>query len=248
MLLDKIAIALISPLGTALILGAMALILVGFRKRRWAWMLGTTALVWLLAWSLPVASNRLQKMVEMDYPPVPIEALPHAQALVVLGGCVRPAEVDGPGPDLSRASDRLWHTARVYHAGKAPLVVLSGGSRPEICATSEAEAMRQHLLDLGVPTGATLLEEHSRNTRQNASFTADILRERGVTHILLVTSALHMRRAIGQFQAQGLTVTPAATDHEARSHFDWEDWLPDAHALDASARTLKEIIGVAAGR
>jgi uncharacterized SAM-binding protein YcdF (DUF218 family) len=245
---DKLLIALISPLGTALVLGGLALLLARGSCRRWATGLGVLALVWLWGWSLPVVSQALLAAVEADHPVVPVQDLPHAQAIVVLGGSVTPPERAGQLPDLTATADRVWHGARLFHAGKAPLLVLTGGSNPAVSITSEAEAMRLLLSDLGVPAGVTLLEERSRNTRENARYTADLLQPRGVSRILLVTSALHMRRAAGLFEAQGFTVIAAATDHEARSRFDWTDWLPTADALDGSGRAMKELLGRAAGR
>ena len=56
-----------------------------------------------------------------------------------------------------------------------------------------------------------------------------------------------MPRARALFEAQGLMVTPAATDHEARSRFTAADWLPDAQALHGSARAFKELLGRATG-
>jgi uncharacterized SAM-binding protein YcdF (DUF218 family) len=108
--------------------------------------------------------------------------------------------------------------------------------------------MRTFMSELGVPTEAMVLEGLSSNTRQNAQFTADILFPQGINKIILVTSALHMRRAVASFEKQGFTVIPAATDHEVRSRFDWTSFLPSASALDGSGRAIKEIVGRAAGR
>ena len=245
---DKLLIALISPLGTALVLGALALLLARRQCKRANWLLGLLAWLWLGGWSLPVTSHYLRGWLEAPYPAVAPAQLPQAQAIAVLGGGIRPPEHGQTLPDLNSAADRVWHAARLFHAGKAPLLVLSGGSNPAVSATSEAQAMRGLLTDLGVPDTALLLEAHSRNTRQNAQFTADLLRQRGVSRILLVTSALHMPRAVPLFEAQGLTVIPAATDHEARHHFTATDWLPDASALDGSARAMKELVGRWVGR
>ena len=194
---DKLLIALISPLGTALVLGVLALLLARGAYRRWAMRLGVLALLWLWVWSTPIARYALLGAVEAGYPPVQVQALPQAQAIVVLGGGVTPPERAGELPDLTAAADRVWHGARLFHAGKAPLLVLSGGSNPAVSASSEAEAMRLLLSDLGVPADALVLEARSRNTRDNARYTAELLRPRGVSHILLVSSALHMRRAAG---------------------------------------------------
>lgn len=245
-MLDKFVIALISPLGSALALGVIALLLSAMRRLRWGWGVAVLAVLWLTAWSLPIVSHALRGALESDFPPVEAASLPNAQAIVVLGGGIRPPGVAGAVPDLGGAADRVWFASRLFHAGKASVIVLSGGSNPQVSATSEARAMRGFAADLGVPAGVMLLEEQSRNTRENARFTAELLPP--PAHILLVTSALHMQRAKALFEASGFTVTPAPTDHEARTRFSAVDWLPDAEALDGSARAIKEMLGRRTGR
>ena len=247
-LLSKIAIALISPLGSALALALLALVLGAWGRRRWALGLGSAALVWLWLWSLPVASSWLLVQAEARYPVVPVQALPKAQAIVVLGGAMHAATRAQALPGLSAAADRVWHAARLYHGTRAPLLVLSGGTDPRVNLTSEAQAMRVLLLDLGVPDAAMLLEGNSRTTQENARFTADLLHQRGMDQILLVTSAVHMRRAVALFEAAGLRVTPAATDYAAAAPPGLLGWLPDAGALEVSGRGLKELVGAAVTR
>ena len=243
-LLSKVVIMLLSPLGSALVVALLALLLGAWHHRRWALGLGSLALAWLWLWSLPVVSDCLLGQIEAAYPVVPVQALAPAQAVVVLGGGMRAVTRAHPLPDLAEASDRVWHAARLYHAGKAPLLVLTGGSDARVSLTPEAQAMRALLHDLGVPDAAMLLEGNSRTTQENARFTAPLLQERGIRHILLVTSALHMRRAIWHFEAVGLQVTPAATDPAVGAMPGLLGWLPDAYALDASGRGLKELAGL----
>ena len=243
---DKLVIALISPLGSALALGVLALLLSARRRLKGGLVAAALAVLWLTVFSLPIVSHALRGALETDHPPVEPVSLPTAQAIVVLGGGIRPPDVAGGVPDLSGAADRVWFAARLFHAGKAPVMVLSGGSNPQVSATSEARAMREFAVDLGIPIGAMLLEEQSRNTRENARFTAELLRPSA--HILLVTSALHMHRAKALFETNGFTVTPAPADHEARTRFGAVDWLPDAEALDGSARAIKELVGRRVGR
>jgi len=177
--------------------------------------------------------------------PKAIAALAKAPAMVVLGGAVSPPQLGGSEIDLHAGADRVWYAARLFHAGKAPLLVLSGGSDPEYQAYSEARAMATFLADLGVPAQAMVLEEQSRNTRQNAANSAALLKSRGINRILLVTSALHMPRAVALFMAQGLQVIPAPTDFEAiqSPQPGLLAWLPDAGALDGSGRAMKELVG-----
>ena len=247
MFLTKLAIALISPLGTALALWLLALLLLMLRWRRLAVTAGMLGGLWLAVWSTPELSYRLQALTEAAFPPQAAAALPPAPALVVLGGGIAPPGAGDVAPDLSSAADRVWFAAQLYHAGKAPLLILAGGSDPSVSRTSEAAAMQRLLTDLGVPAAAMLREERSRNTRENARFSAELLRERGIEQILLVTSALHMRRALGLFEATGLQVIPAATDHEAKRAPPGLRWIPSTDALDASGRTLKEWVGRLAG-
>jgi uncharacterized SAM-binding protein YcdF (DUF218 family) len=242
-LISKIAIAFISPLGTACFLATIALLFCASGSRRWALRVGTAAVLWLWLWSMPVVSAWLLSQLERDSPVVPIEATAVAQAIVVLGGAIRPPIALNDWPDLGPAADRVWHAARLYHAGKSSLLVLSGSTDQAVHTRSEANAMQTFLQHLGVPKTATLLEDASRNTQENASFTANLLNQRGINHVLLVTSALHMPRAVTHFEAQGLQVTPAATDHSHQTMYGLMAWLPDARALEDSSRGLKEVIG-----
>lgn len=202
-------------------LGAVAVLLALSKWRRFSLLLGLLALGWLWVWSLPVASDRLRATLEGQFPLVTMSALPQVDAIVVLGGGVTPPSMGSDMPNLEGGADRVWFGARLFHAGKAPLVVLSGGSDPEYSAFSEAESMALFIGALGVQRNVLLLGSSSRNTTQNAVFTAGLLAERGVNRILLVTSALHMPRAVARFEAAGMTVVPASTDRELLSRLGW---------------------------
>ena len=153
-----------------------------------------------------------------------------------------------PYANLGPAADRVWHAARLYQAGKAPWVVLSGGADLSLAQESEAKAMAGFIKDLGVPNLALFLEEQSRTTSQNASMTAELLKGLNIHHILLITSALHMERAKRLFEKQGLQVEAIATDHEATvMPVGALAYLPDAEALSNSAIAMKELAGRVAG-
>lgn len=249
MLIAKIASLLISPLGTALLLALFALIAAAAGRARMAMASGVAGVFWLWVWSTPAASLWARYMIEQQHPPRAVASVPSARAIVVLGGGVTPPTVHRNAATLTAAADRLWHAARLYRAGKAPLILVSGGADPEVSTGSEARAMRSFLTDLGVPGWAIVLEEKSRNTRQNAEHSAALLRSRGVDRVILVTSALHMERARLQFAAQGMRVEPAPIDHEgAPRPTQVMDILPTTEALDGSARAFKELVGQAVVR
>ncbi|KAA6185148.1 YdcF family protein [Thiohalocapsa marina] len=244
--LDKLITQLAYPLGLSLALCCLALLLLGLRRRRLAAASLLVAVGWLGVWSLPVVSDALRWSLEGRFEARPVAALPAADAVVVLGGGMRAPPPGRPYPDLGAGADRAWQAARLFHAGKADIVILSGGrfawqgERP-----SEAEAMRAFLRDLGVPDTALRLEGRSRNTRENAVETARLLAASGLERVLLVTSALHMPRALASFRATGVEVIPAPTDFEVMPEPAHPlRWLPDAAALADSTRALKEYLGL----
>ncbi|OOZ31694.1 hypothetical protein BOW34_06315 [Solemya velum gill symbiont] len=244
-LIEKTAALLIAPLGFSLLLGLIALLLAMKDWRRGANFFGVVALAWLYIWSTPLASERLLALLERQYPPVPMADLASAPVAVVLGGGIAAPKLPHRlAPDLNDASDRAWYAARLYREGKVKSILLSGGVDSRLGGLAEAESMAIFLRDLGVPKSALILEKASLNTRQNAAQVKETLGKQGIDHILLVTSAAHMPRAIGHFRAQGLRVTPAATDHRAvDANLDVRKLLPDAGALSDSGMAFKEWVG-----
>lgn len=243
-LLEKVATLLALPLGTVLLLGLTALLALACKRHRLCGGLLATALLWLWMCSTPIASVLLLGPLVGQFPPQRLEDLPSADAIVVLGGAVLPATDVRPVPHLHTTSDRVWHAARLFHAGKAPLVVASGGTVwPRPGRPSAAVSMREMLEALGVPNAAVVLEEESRTTRQNAVHTARIATERGITDILLVTSPWHLPRAVAAFRAAGLHAIPAPSDY-ARGPFEprLPAFVPSATALSMSTKAMREIL------
>jgi len=119
----------------------------------------------------------------------------------VLGCRVRP---DGsPSSQLRR---RVALAVTLYEAGVAPLLVMSGGGGP----VSEAEVMAGLARAAGVPVTALLCEAVSRNTAENALNSARLLREAGLSRVVLVSSRAHLLRAHWLFRLAGLRVVGSA--------------------------------------
>ena len=110
----------------------------------------------------------------------------------------------------------------------------------------ESQLIADLLVELGVPRSALILETGSRTTRENAVNTAAIFKEHGWRNGLLVTSGVHMPRALATFQKVGLSLVPAATDiYAGPPRLDTLlDVVPDAGALARTASAVKEIIGL----
>jgi cyclophilin family peptidyl-prolyl cis-trans isomerase len=73
----------------------------------------------------------------------------------------------------------------------------------------EADAMRTELVRAGVPAETIVRERCSLSTRENARFTAALLRRRGMRRVIVVTCDWHLPRALAAFRRAGLEVEGA---------------------------------------
>lgn len=247
LLLSKALTYVAMPLGSAVLLTALGLTSLLVKRILLGALLMLLGLGWVGLWATPVFSDWVRGGLESRYPPRAADVLPVADVIVVLGGGIDVPFAPRVYPDLGAGADRVWHGARLYHAGKAPRILVSGGMLPwRQTGLTEAEAMQAFLIALGVPRSAILLESTSATTRDNAVETARVMADIGLESAILVTSALHMRRAEGSFRAAGISAVPAATDHEVVNDGPLTplDLLPQADALESSSRALKELIGL----
>jgi len=203
--------------------------------------------------STPAFSSYLRASLEHRFPPVPVSEAPSADAIVVLGGAVGVGGASGVEADLKDTSDRVLHAARLYHAGKAPVIItVSALIACEDPWKSEAIAMRWFLNQLGVPENAIISETGSLNTSQDALKTKRVLESKGLNRVLLVTSVGHMRRALATFRSAGIQAIASPTDYEilncrkspsGNEKFNILGFLPDAEALADSTKAIKEYFG-----
>ena len=179
-----------------------------------------------------------------DIPRLPSDIPPGA--IIVLGADYRHAQQYTVGP---RTLERLAEAARQERRLRLPVLV--SGGRPGAADDSLAEMMSTVLQnDFGVPV--RWREDRSRNTFENAAFSADILRRAGVPSALLVTHGLDMARALWSFRAVGYPVIPAAPRQQIVGQHPVEEapwrWLssyfPQVPALLVSYNALHELIGL----
>ena len=179
--------------------------------------------------------------LEARYPAFAPEELPNADAIVVLGGGIEAEGKFGRWGDLNEASDRILLGAELWHSKKAPRIIVSGGGTQG--PISEAARMRDVLIRLGIPTDAIMLENASLTTQENAKKVAQLTGVSG-QHILLVTSSLHMRRALALFTTQGFTVTAAPADHRVHKYpHAIPGWMPTVEHMTTSTAAIHEWVG-----
>lgn len=250
MFLKQVLQRILSPLGLALLCllaGALLPARFGRTARRAAF----AGVIVLGVPSLPVFADMFLKSLEDFTPALGLESYPLADAIVVLGGTAAPQWGLGyPAEEL--AGSRLLAAARLFRLGKARKIVATSGIsyRTESGQTrTEAEDMRDILVDMGVPLDAIVVETRALDTRQNAGFSSQLLKAEGSNKILLVTTAYHLRRAMFWFEKNGLTVHPVGAGRSVRQGaIRAIDCLPSAAALNRSTAALKEYLGLAHAR
>lgn len=160
-------------------------------------------------------------------------------AIVLLSGGLRTDEPSAPSSErlTGPTVQRTLGAARLYREVGAALVIIAGGRGPV------GDGMRELLERLGVPSNAVVLERESLDTKQNATNTARLLEQRGIQRALLVTSALHMRRALWEFDRAGAVVEPAPVDFVGVSRQGLTSFLPSASALGETHAAMHEVLG-----
>ena len=256
--INKVVGGLFNPLviGLVMVVASGLCLWRNWRKAGFGLLIG--AVTWLWLWSTPMMYRWLGGALESEWPVVKAEDTPQADAIVLLGGGMGSNTNVYPYAEMWNGADRVWHAARLYKAGKAPVVIPTGAG--------ERESSVPLLLDLGVPESAVVVEGEARNTEENAKFVEKILATKDTKNaksedaggsdsarvkkrVLLVTSAWHMRRSVLMYRkyAPSLEIIPAAADYEATvntSHpFCFKDIWPDTNALFANSYIFKEYLG-----
>ncbi|MGZ5181456.1 MAG: YdcF family protein [Ramlibacter sp.] len=242
------------PVLSALVLppaGPLLLVLFGLLAAR-RWRRGGPALSALAAaalWALSchgfamLLAGRLLPQVA----PVAPERLATVQAIVVLGGGVeRDAPEYGQPQPGAAALVRLRYGAWLAHRTGKPLAFAGGIGWASVDGgiAPEGEVARRVLAqDFGVVP--RWVDGDSRDTRENALRTRQLLAPAHVDRIALVTHAWHMPRAVREFEQAGFDVVAAPTGFPAPRMRPLLEWLPSAEGLMLSRNVLREALAAA---
>ena len=149
---------------------------------------------------------------------------------------------------VRRGADRIWQTISLYKAKKIRKILISGDSGFVIRkGHHEADQTRQILINWGIPSEDIIIENKSQNTHENAVNTTKLLKKSySNKSFLLITSALHMKRASACFRKEGLQFGVFTTDHYTRRkkvEFTPDIFLPSINSFVLWEAFLKEVIG-----
>jgi len=111
-----------------------------------------------------------------------------ADVIIILGASVWPL---GPSPALQA---RIEHGVYVHAQGLAGYFIVTGGLGTH--PPTEAEAMKQELIDMGIDPQIILLEDSSTSTFENLMFSKTIMAEHNFETAIIVTDVFHTKRAL----------------------------------------------------
>lgn len=233
-----------------------------------------TPLVWLLiifAWAIFTKKPKLKKalyissfsllilfsntfLVDELYRAWEIKAISYDEIIepydygIVLGGMITyDSKVDRI--IAIKSFDRIVQTMELYKKGKIKKIFISGGSG-SLLETEfyEAKMLKDYLVRMGIAETDILQESESRNTRENAVFTQetlDSLPNSKNNKYLLITSAIHMKRALACYKKVGMEVDPFVTDRYAgnRKYVFDHLFIPNIEAFANFTLFIREFSG-----
>lgn len=164
--------------------------------------------------------------------------------VVLTGGALSPK----PGvskPELLQGSSmpRALGAARLYSERPVGHVIVTGRADAWDHPDETAAAMGEVLVAFGVPRERVILETLSLDTRQNARFSGAIARELGAEKIVVVTSALHVPRAVFEFEGAGMHVLGAPVDHRYEKPEGWAPYVPSMASMVRMGQVIHEVLG-----
>lgn len=173
--------------------------------------------------------------------------------IIVLGGPLDADLSSAHGvPVIVAAADRLIGAATLALRYPNARIVYTGGS-PNLFSTDAREADYATALfqGLGIAKSRLTMERQSRNTRENAEFTRQIVNPKPGERWLLVTSAYHMPRSVGLFRKAGFAVDAYPVDWKVGTREDLFKTYSVAnsglHLVDIGAREWLGLIAYRLG-
>jgi uncharacterized SAM-binding protein YcdF (DUF218 family) len=244
MLSIKKIIGIITDPGTIVLLllgyGFLRLLFTrGSRKRGLGW-IGLGLICFYLFTTAPLP-NYLLKTLESRYEPVTApQKFSDIRYIVVLSGGMRFNNAVPPTSRLDESSAlRVAEGIRLFRllSGSPTLIMTGSGPWKDM-----ANRMAAFAESLGVPADKLIQENHAKDTYGNAMEVQPLVKNQP---FLLVTSALHLPRAMGIFQELGMKPIPAPGDFRYSTHYLLYDFFPSGYSLTNMEAVIHEYLGLA---
>lgn len=204
-----------------------------------------SAIVLLYIFSNPFLVDEAMRHWEVTTPD--LKSTQKYEYAIVLGG-MSWYDARQDKPQFLRSADRLFQVLPLVGSKQIKKIIITSGSgsisHPE---EKEAAILKKYLLKCGYADSTIIIENESRNTRENALFTKHVMDSLNIKDsTLFITSAFHLRRAIGCFNKVGIkNIVVYPTDRYSGPRKIELDFLliPNPEALAESTLLFHEIMG-----
>jgi uncharacterized SAM-binding protein YcdF (DUF218 family) len=184
--------------------------------------------VLLVVFSTPITGKSLWLQLERDYPPVQLDTIDSAEAVVVLSGSLH----------------RLFAAIDIMRHGKAKLLILTEPRLPWDSRSKNSVSYKTLAVSMGIDPSKILIAGPVQNTEDEAVSISNLVNTYEIESTILVTSSFHMSRAIQIFAAKDLVVNPYPVDFRAEPwHVNWLSFIPSHSGLNQTSAAIREIIG-----
>lgn len=152
-------------------------------------------------------------------------------------------------PEFSGIADRLTEGIRLYKCGRIEKLVLASDgsiiqSKDGKGLQGNPQGMMKYLNELGIPKEDIIMETFANNTRENVTFTKELLgKEINTAPVVIITSAVHMKRSVSAFQAEGIYPDCYITDMWVNVKGQRVNFLPSVGTLSQWPELLHEWVG-----
>jgi uncharacterized SAM-binding protein YcdF (DUF218 family) len=238
--LSKLLIDFVYPLTWILALLVVALIIKNHKLKQ---RLLLISFILLVIFSNPFLFDNFAKSWDIETIP-PKKSSPYSCVIVLGGFSSQGANQTG---FFNGSCDRFIEALKLLSTHQATHILISGGNANLFPGKfKESDWVKGQLKDFNVPDSSIVVEDRSRNTIENATFSRVLLNKNHLQPpYLLVTSAFHMRRALGVFQNAKVDVVPYPCNFMTGSgHFSKDETVPDANVLAKWNIYIKEVIGL----
>lgn len=240
-----------TPIVWVLVFLIFGLILTGKIRKKprlnigWYFLIFATCILYFLS-TTPV-SNILIYSLERQYQFPTRKILENVDIMVILGGGVKGSDGFRKSPEASGATySRVFNGIKIFRQSRARVLVLSGAGGQRDGETN-ADVMKDIAIALGIPENSIITEAMSRNTMEHAIELAKLFPTGERMRMGVVTSALHMSRAVQAFSKKNPEnrIVPIPVSYiYSPLKYSFENLIPDFDAFSASSYAIHEWIGM----
>lgn len=248
--LSKIVWLVVNPVNLFVFFLVLGTILLFSRFRRAGRLMITCAVgMFLLVGVIPVGfwlTTDLENRFPVN-PPIPADIA----GIITLGGTINQYITTARGqPALTAGGERLTEFVHLARRFPNARLVFTGGSGALVdTELKEADSARLFFNQMGLSDREIIFDDRARNTHENALFSKELIgKDASRKKWLLITSAMHMPRAMGVFRHAGWNVMAYPVDYLTDGRGGFEPRFRPIIGLASLNTVLREWIGLIAYR